>query len=69
MTKYDERHGGPWDRGSSDSYYCRSPRPHYYVGATKLSDLVDKEDMTTEEIEAYWAGYDANENAGNFKDW
>ena len=27
--KYDERHGGPWDRGSADSYYGRGSNPHY----------------------------------------
>jgi len=67
--KYDERHGGPYDRGSADSYYRRGYRPHYYVGATMMSDKVEKDQMTPEEIEAYTAGYDANEEDGNFKDW
>ena len=67
--KYDQRHGGPWDRGSADSYYGRGYRPHYYVGSTGTSETVEKEQMTPEEIEAYRAGYDANENAGNFKEW
>ena len=67
--KYDERHGGPYDRGSADSYYRRGYHPHYYVGATMMSDKVEKDQMTPEEIEAYTAGYDANEEDGNFKDW
>lgn len=69
MTKYDERHGGPWDRGSMDSYYRRTPCPHYFIGDTGLSELVEKEKMSKEQIEAYWAGYDDNEQCGDFKDW
>ena len=67
--KYDERHGGPYDRGGADSYYRRGYRPHYYVGNTGMSDRVEKEDMTPEEIEAYRAGYNDNEAAGDFKEW
>ena len=32
---YDQRHGGPFDRGAADSYYHRPFDPHYYEGATK----------------------------------
>jgi hypothetical protein len=67
--KYDERHGGPYDRGSADSYYRRGYHPHYYAGATYSTKKVEKEQMTPEEIEAYEAGYDANEADGSFKDW
>jgi hypothetical protein len=67
--KYDERHGGPWDRGSADSYYGRGSNPHYYKGATYSSERVEKERMTPEEIEAYLAGYAGNEAEGNFKNW
>lgn len=66
---YDERHGGPWDRGGADSYYGRGYRPHYYKGATGFSERVEMEDMTPEEIEAYRAGYDDNEMNGDKKDW
>lgn len=66
---HDERHGGPYDRGSADSYYRRGPRPHYYVGGTQTSEKIEKEKMTPEEIEAYYAGYDDNENDHNYKDW
>jgi len=69
MTKYNERHGGPYDRGSADSYYCRPFNPHYYTGDTYNSSIVTKEDMTDEEIAAYKAGYLENEEAGHFKDW
>ena len=67
MKQYDERHGGPYDRGSADSYYGRGFNPHYYTGDTYNSERV--EDLTAEEIEAYKAGYDDNEEDGNFKDW
>jgi len=71
--KYDKRHGGPWDRGSADSYYGRGFQPHYYKGDTRGSgDTYGSEkveDLTEEELEAYRAGYEQNEEEGNFKDW
>jgi hypothetical protein len=54
---YDQRHGGPYDRGGADKYYERSYEPHYYVGDTALSDRIKVEDMTADEIAAYAAGY------------
>ena len=68
-SKYDQRHGGPWDRGSADSYYGRGYGPHYYVGATGSSQEVELKDMTAEEITAYTAGYNDNEQFGNKKEW
>ena len=67
--QYDERHGGAFDRGAADSYYHRGREPHYYVGPTKMSQRVDEGQMTAEEIEAYHAGYDYNEQYGDKKDW
>lgn len=69
MSKYDQRHGGPYDRGSADSYYCRGFRPHYFKGDTYNSERVDEQHMTAEELAAYKAGYYDNEAGGNFKDW
>lgn len=69
MSKYSMRHGGPYDRGSADSYYGRGYEPHYYVGATYSTRRVNAEDMGADELAAYKAGYDDNEAAGNFKDW
>jgi hypothetical protein len=64
------RHGGPFDRGSADSYYGRRPEPHYYVAGTRTSPLVSKEEMTQEEIDAYWAGYEYNATVVmDFKEW
>lgn len=69
MSKYDQRHGGPYDRGSADSYYRRGFRPHYFKGATYGSERVDEQHMTAQEIAAYKAGYYDNEDAGDHKDW
>jgi len=66
---YDKRHGGPYDRGGADSYYRRGYNPHYYVGATRRSDRVELADMTPKQIADYTAGYNANEEAGNFKEY
>jgi len=67
--RHGGRHGGPYDRGSADSYYRRGFNPHYYTGATYMSDRVELADMTPEEITAYTKGYNDNEDDGNFKDW
>jgi hypothetical protein len=64
----DQRHGGPFDRGSADSYYHRGIRPHYYMGATGTSDIVYPEPGTAE-YEAYMTGYEYNEQHGDKKDW
>jgi hypothetical protein len=69
QTRYDERHGGPYDRGTADSYYGRDYWPHYFVGDTHNSRRVDMEQMTPAEIVAYTAGYNDNEADGNKKEW
>ncbi len=65
----DTRHGGPYDRGMADSYYRRGYRPHYYLGDTGNSPRVEAKDMTMNEIAAYAAGYEDNEDDGNHKEW
>ncbi|MAA57254.1 MAG: hypothetical protein CL855_02085 [Cryomorphaceae bacterium] len=67
--EYDDRHGGAFDRGGADSYYRRPYDPHYFTGATNISDRVEMKDMTPAEITAYTAGYRDNEKSGNFKEW
>jgi|TARA_Y100000389_G_scaffold180502_1_gene195361 hypothetical protein len=67
--KYRERHGGPYDRGSADSYYLRTPDPHYYVGSTYQSERIGVEDMNEDEIADYWAGYEQNEDGGFHKEY
>jgi len=54
---YDKRHGGPYDRGSADRYYGRAFNPHFFKGATYISDEVKLEAMTADEITAYTVGF------------
>jgi hypothetical protein len=56
-TKFSDRHGGPYDRGSADAYYGRPFRPHYYTGAAYQSTEVTEDQMTEDEREAYGCGY------------
>ena len=61
---YDQRHGGPFDRGACDSYYGRDYWPHYFVGDTHRSRRVDMEQMTDN-----YAGYRDKEANGDKKEW
>jgi hypothetical protein len=61
------RHGGPYDRGSADSYYKRGFSPHYFVGDTYSSEEIVCGNMTSEEIIEYSKGFKDNEASGNFK--
>ena len=65
---FDERHGGPYDRGTADSYYHRDYNPHYFVGDSYNSPRIELAQMTADEIIAYTAGFKDNELANNFKD-
>jgi hypothetical protein len=56
-AQYDQRHGGPYDRGSADAWYGREFDPHLFRGDTYDSEPVGLADMTAEEITAYTAGY------------
>ena len=66
---YNTRHGGPFDRGAADSWYSREFNPHHYVGETGMSKRVEMAQMTAEEITAYTAGYNWNEEHGGKKEW
>jgi len=66
---YDQRHGGPFDRGAADSYYNRARRPHFFTDATYSSDEITERFMTRAQIEEYNAGYDFNEQFGDKKQW
>jgi hypothetical protein len=66
---YDQRHGGPFDRGSADSYYDREYNPHYFVGDSYSSPRITLAQMTPAEITAYTAGYSYNEELGDHKEW
>jgi hypothetical protein len=65
----DCRHGGPFDRGSADSYYRRKFNPHYYVGATGDSRLIKSRNMTRDQLDDYQAGYSDQTESGVFKDY
>ena len=64
---YEQKHGNPFDRGSADSYYDRGRNPHKYPNGTGNAPRV--ETLTAEEVEAYHAGYDYNEQFGDKKEW
>jgi hypothetical protein len=66
---FETRHGSPYDRGMADSYYQRGRNPHYFKGDSYNSPRVTYKDMTPDEVVAYHAGYDDNEDAGDYKDW
>ena len=65
--EYDATHGGAFDRGSADSYYGRGRDPHYYPQGTYKGDRIEQ--LTAEQVEAYYAGYEYNEQFGDKKDW
>ncbi len=65
--EYDQVHGNAFDRGSADSYYGRNRNPHKGgVGGNSGPRIVE---LTTEELEAYHAGYDYNEQFGDKKNY
>jgi hypothetical protein len=68
-VSYNDRHGGPFDRGSADSWYNREREPHYYVGETGMSTRLEEVDMSEKEVADYNAGYDYNEQFGGKKDY
>lgn len=68
-VEYNDRHGGPFDRGSADSWYSRPISPHYYVGDTAQSERIGAAHMTDAEVAEYLAGYDWNEQFGGKKDY
>jgi hypothetical protein len=55
MSKYDESHGSPWDRGSADAWYHRPRSPHKYPNGTGNAPRIVLTDP--DEIAAYLAGY------------
>lgn len=66
---YDQTHGGPFDRGSADSYYGRERNPHYWPEGTNIGRRRDMAEMTSKEVQAYLAGYQWNEQFGDKKIW
>ena len=64
--KYNTSHGSPYDRGSADAYYRRARDPHWYPAGSFHGKRIGKDDMTTEEIDAYNYGFD---NEADCKEW
>jgi len=65
--QHDTSHGSWFERGSADSYYHRQPNPHRGgIGGDSGPRLVASH---PEEIEAYMAGYNWNEENGDKKDF
>lgn len=64
---YDGSHGSFFDRGAADSYYGRGRTPHRGGVGGDSGPRMDA--VTKEDIEAYHAGYDYNEECGDKKDW
>ena len=65
----NKAHGSPFDRGSADSYYRRTPSPHWYPDGMGKGIRIEKEDMTPEQIAEYWVGWKENEEDEIFKEW
>lgn len=63
---HDGRHGGPFDRGASDSHFGRPRRPHYFDGSTYQSEEIIPA-VDSPEYLAYMAGYEYNEESGGKK--
>jgi len=61
VEAYNKRHGGPFDRGTADSWYGRGLTPHFYLGDSYSSTLIEEKDMRPDELRAYKAGYAENE--------
>ena len=66
---YEQKHGNAFDRGSADSYYHRGRDPHWWPFGTSHGTRVEAKNMTAEELAAYHAGYDYNEQCGDKKYW
>ena len=60
-------HGSLFDRGSADSYYGRTPDPHYGGVGGDSGERVAVTDQAS--VAEYMAGYAENEKSGSKKDW
>lgn len=64
---YIFKHGDPFDRGMSDSYYGRIRNPHKGGVGGNSGPRIESNEITTQEIADYGAGYDYNEHSGEKK--
>jgi len=64
-----KRHGGPFDRGSADSWYRRGPNPHYWTHGSYAGERIGHNQLSAEEIAEYYEGYEDNEESGGHKEY
>lgn len=64
IEQFNKGLSAPFERGMADSHYGRNPVPHYRKDDLSMVILAD---MTAEEINAYHAGYEYNEQFGDKK--
>jgi hypothetical protein len=64
---YNSDHGSFFDRGAADSYYNRPRDPHRGGVGGDSGERVAA--MNVDELEAYHAGYNYNEEFGDKKNW
>lgn len=72
LGKYEKykKHGLPFDRGAADAWYARGPEPHYWTEGSYGGEQITKDQMDSEELEAYYAGYYIHEDdPGYRKEW
>ena len=62
-----DTHGSLYDRGASDSYYGRNPKPHYGGVGGGSGPTVPVTDEAS--VAEYLAGYQDNEQSGSKKEW
>ena len=67
--QYDKSQNSPYTRGEFDSYNRHPKRPHYYIKVEGGKHRVEEKDMTPEEIKAYYAGFEANEKARDWREY
>ena len=66
---FDRSHGSPFDRGAADSWYSRPRDPHYWPQGTYNGRCREISEMSAEQVQAYLAGYDYNEQYGGKKSY
>ena len=63
------KHGSPFDRGGADFWYRRPAEPHYWPDGTGHGTKITEAEMTAEQIEEYYDGYEEAEEIGDQKEW
>ena len=64
-SMFQDRIEAAQDRGLADAYYGRTPNPHMWLDNTGRR-LVTKDDMTAQEIRAYFEGYDNQDDRKDY---